>query len=212
MAPRVGGKRDRGGGTGRGGADLEAKVLEDDLLDVAADGGRGGDGLAEVELVERGGLPRVVEPHDDELVLPRREHEEPHARHPRAHPFTGEGPNLNLPRAPAVGAWIWGIGRSASDSISWRRRRRAESPVKETRMRRKKEGIESSPAGRGRSGWLAGWMDIRALFVPRRKFLPLLGEGRKRVLGRDTTDARGRIKVRPLRPCSVGEIKSFWLL
>lgn len=86
MAP--GGRKERErGGTGRGGgADLEAEVLEDDLLDVAADGGCGGDGLAEVELVERGGLARVVEPHDDELVLLRREHEEPHARHPRAHP------------------------------------------------------------------------------------------------------------------------------
>jgi len=70
--------------------------------------------------------------------------------------------------------------------------------VKETkRRRRRKEGIESSPAGRGRSGWLDEWMDIRAPFVPGRKFLPSLGEGRKRVLGRAgpgrcTTDARGQ--------------------
>jgi hypothetical protein len=77
-----GGER-RGGGRG---THLESQVLEYDLLDVAADGGRGGDGLAEVELVERGGLAGVVKPHDDELVLPRREHQEPHPRHPCPHP------------------------------------------------------------------------------------------------------------------------------
>jgi hypothetical protein len=70
------------------GTHLEPQVLEDDLLDVAADGGRGSDGLAEVELVERGGLAGVVEPHDDELVLLRREHQEPHPRHPRPHLFS----------------------------------------------------------------------------------------------------------------------------
>jgi hypothetical protein len=75
----LGSRRLGRGGKGRGrGTHLEPQVLEDDLLDVAANGGRGGDGLAEVELVERGGLAGVVEPHDDELVLLRREHQEPH--------------------------------------------------------------------------------------------------------------------------------------
>lgn len=82
-------------GEGRGwSADLEAYILEDDLLDVAADGGRGGDRLAEVELVERGGLPGVVEPHDHDLVLLGREHEKPHPGHPRPHPSPPS--NLNL--------------------------------------------------------------------------------------------------------------------
>lgn len=128
--------------------DLESDVLEDDLLDVAADGGCGGDGLAEVELVERGGLAGVVEPHDDDLVLLRREHQEPHPRHPRPH-LLPLCLLLKQPRKHRIwisrrGGWRLAVDGSPREEVDcefggsdrrwgWRRKNKRRSDLEEER-------------------------------------------------------------------------------
>lgn len=47
----------------------EVDVLPDHLLDIGADGGRGVHHLIHEELVEYRGLPGIVQPNEDNLVL-----------------------------------------------------------------------------------------------------------------------------------------------
>ena len=56
---------------------LESDVFEDDLFNVAADGGLGDHHFAEVQLVQGRGLACVIKANDHDLVLLGREEGEP---------------------------------------------------------------------------------------------------------------------------------------